>query len=159
MTIYDDGTLPGALGSKPFDGEGIPTRRTTVVEQGCCAVTCWIPTRPAGWAGAPQATRRAALASRRASVRQIFILPQGIHAAEIIASIPCGLYVTSLIGFGVNQIRGDYSRGAAGLWIENGALAYPVEEITIAGNLRQMLANIEMIGNDLDMRRRSPRPH
>ena len=77
---------------------------------------------------------------------------------EIIASVPYGLYVTSLIGFGVNQVTGDYSRGAVGLWIENGELAYPVEEITIAGNLRQMLANIEMIGNDLDMRRRVTAP-
>ena len=72
--------------------------------------------------------------------------------------MPCGLYVTSLIGFGVNQVTGDYSRGASGLWIENGELAYPVEEITIAGNLRQMLANIAMIGNDLDMRRRVTAP-
>ena len=63
--------------------------------------------------------------------------------------MPSGLYVTELIGFGVNLVTGDYSRGAAGLWIENGELAYPVEEITIAGNLRDMLAGVEMVGNDL----------
>jgi PmbA protein len=76
----------------------------------------------------------------------------------IIASVPQGLYVTQLMGFGVNQVTGDYSRGAAGLWIENGELAYPVEEITIAGNLRQMFMDIEMIGNDLDMRRKITAP-
>jgi len=63
-----------------------------------------------------------------------------------------GLYVTELIGFGVNGVTGDYSRGAVGQWIENGELAYPVEEITIAGNLLDMYAAIEMIGNDLDLR-------
>jgi PmbA protein len=63
-----------------------------------------------------------------------------------------GLYVTELIGFGVNGTTGDYSRGAAGLWIENGELAYPVEEITIAGNLLAMLRDITMVGNDLTLR-------
>jgi PmbA protein len=71
---------------------------------------------------------------------------------EIIASVDCGLYVTSLSGFGVNGVTGDYSRGAAGLWIEKGKLAYPVEEITIAGNLLAMLRDIEMVGSDLVFR-------
>jgi len=66
--------------------------------------------------------------------------------------VPRGLYVTELIGFGVNPVTGDYSRGAVGLWIENGELAYPVEEITIAGNLLAMFGNIEMVGNDLAFR-------
>ena len=62
------------------------------------------------------------------------------------------------IGFGVNMVTGDYSRGAAGIWIENGELAYPVEEVTIAGNLKEMFQNIEMIGNDLEMRGRIAAP-
>ena len=73
--------------------------------------------------------------------------------------MPSGLYVTELIGFGVNGVTGDYSRGAAGLWIENGELAYPVEEITIAGNLRDMLAGIEMVGNDLVLRNATSAAH
>jgi PmbA protein len=72
--------------------------------------------------------------------------------ADLIRSVKNGLYVTELIGFGVNGVTGDYSRGAAGLWIENGELAYPVEELTIAGNLREMLRDVEMVGNDLDFR-------
>ncbi|MGH9428202.1 MAG: metallopeptidase TldD-related protein, partial [Terriglobia bacterium] len=72
--------------------------------------------------------------------------------AEIIRSVQSGLYVTELSGFGVNPVTGDYSRGAVGLWIENGELAYPVEEITIAGNLLEMFQNIEVIGNDLELR-------
>jgi PmbA protein len=66
--------------------------------------------------------------------------------------------VTELIGFGINMVTGDYSRGAAGFWIENGELAYPVEEITIAGNLKRMLLGIEMIGNDLEFRGRIASP-
>jgi PmbA protein len=88
-----------------------------------------------------------------------FYLKPGSHTPEeLIASVPNGLYVTGLIGFGVNLVTGDYSRGASGLWIENGELTYPVEEITIAGNLRHMLADIEMIGNDLDMSRKIAAP-
>jgi len=75
-----------------------------------------------------------------------------------LASVKQGLYVTDLIGFGINMVTGDYSRGASGFWIENGELAYPVEEITIAGNLKQMYANIETIGTDLVFRGRIASP-
>ena len=74
------------------------------------------------------------------------------------ASVPSGLYVTELIGFGVNLVTGDYSRGAAGLWIEGGELAYPVEELTIAGNLRDILAGITMVGSDLVLRNATSAP-
>ena len=84
-----------------------------------------------------------------------FYLTPGTHSAdEIIRSVKQGFYVTELIGFGVNMVTGDYSRGATGLWIENGELSYPVEEVTIAGNLKEMLQNIEMVGADLEMRGR-----
>ena len=74
------------------------------------------------------------------------------------ASVRSGLYVTELLGFGVNLVTGDYSRGASGLWIENGELTHPVEEITIAGNLLDMFKNIEMLGNDLVFRSSSTAP-
>ncbi len=76
----------------------------------------------------------------------------GAPPEEIVRSVQSGLYVTELIGFGVNPVTGDYSRGAVGLWIDNGELAYPVEQVTIAGNLLQMCERIEVIGNDLDLR-------
>ena len=88
-----------------------------------------------------------------------FYLPAGIHSPEeIIASVDSGFYVTELIGFGVNLVTGDYSRGAVGQWIEKGELAYPVEEVTIAGNLKEILFNIEMVGSDLEMRGRIAAP-
>jgi len=71
---------------------------------------------------------------------------------QIIAEVRAGLYVTGLMGFGVNVVTGDYSRGATGLWIENGQLTHAVEEVTIAGNLAEMLRNVTAIGNDLEFR-------
>ncbi|HXW14271.1 MAG TPA: metallopeptidase TldD-related protein, partial [Terriglobia bacterium] len=82
-----------------------------------------------------------------------FYLEPGPHTAEEIRkSVKSGFYVTELIGFGVNIVTGDYSRGAAGMWIENGEFAYPVEEVTIAGNLAEMLNHVEMVGSDLEFR-------
>jgi PmbA protein len=78
-----------------------------------------------------------------------YIEPGNLTPEQIIRSISRGLYVTELIGFGVNIVSGNFSQGAAGLWIENGELAFPVEEITIAGNLKDMLTRIEAVGNDL----------
>ena len=159
FTVYDDGTLPAALGSKPFDGEGLPTRRTTVVEQGVLR-SYLLDTYTARKLGLRSTGNAARSAGEPPSVSptNFFLQPGPYTPEEIIASVPHGLYVTELIGFGVNAVTGDYSRGAAGLWIEHGELTHAVEEITIAGNLRQMLANIEMIGNDFDMRRKVTAP-
>lgn len=159
VTVHDDGTLPGAPGSKPFDGEGLPTRRTTVVENGILR-TYLLDTytgRKLGMRSTGNAARSAGEAPS-VSPTNFFMAPGAATPDEIIASVSNGLYVTGLIGFGVNPVTGDYSRGASGLWIEGGELTYAVEEITIAGNLRQMLADIEMIGNDLDRRRRVMAP-
>jgi PmbA protein len=87
-----------------------------------------------------------------------YLVPGTATPEEIIRSVKRGLYVTELIGFGINMVTGDYSRGAAGFWIENGELAYPVEEITIAGNLKRMLLDIDMIGSDLVFRGRIASP-
>lgn len=159
VTVYDDGTLPMALGSKPFDGEGLPTRRTTVVENGVLR-SYLLDTYSARKLGM-QSTGNAARGAGDppgVSPTNFYLKPGSYTPEEILASVPNGLYVTGLIGFGVNLVTGDYSRGASGLWIEKGELTYPVEEITIAGNLRHMLADIEMVGNDLDMSRRIAAP-
>jgi PmbA protein len=82
----------------------------------------------------------------------LYVEPGALTPEQIIKEIPAGLYVTSLMGFGVNVVTGDYSRGATGLWIENGQLTHAVEEVTIAGNLAEMLKNVTAIGNDLEFR-------
>lgn len=153
LDVFDDGLLANGLGSKPFDGEGLPTRRTPVIENGVLATYLCdtyaarkLGRRPTGNAA------RSVGDSPHASPTNFF-LPAGTTTPEaIIGSVRHGLYVTELMGFGVNATTGDYSRGASGLWIENGELAYPVSEITIAGNLLQMLRDIEVVGSDLAMR-------
>jgi PmbA protein len=82
----------------------------------------------------------------------LYVEPGTLTPKEILAGVPAGLYVTSLMGFGVNTVTGDYSRGATGLWIENGQLTHAVEEVTIAGNLADMLRNVTAIGNNLEFR-------
>ena len=159
VTIYDDGRLPSGLGSRPFDGEGLPTRKTTVVERG--VLTSYLldtySGRKLGLASTGNASRGVG-ESPSVGPTNFYLVPGTTGPSEIIRSVREGLFVTELIGFGVNMVTGDYSRGAAGFWIEHGELAYPVEEITIAGNLKQMFADIEMIGSDLEFRSRIASP-
>jgi PmbA protein len=153
LTIIDDGSLPRAVGSRPFDGEGLMTRKTLVIEHG--VLKNWLLN---SYTARKLKLRSTGNASRGLSgvpgvgIGNFYIAPGGVSPAEIIASVDNGFYVTEMIGFGFNAVTGDYSRGAAGVWIEQGRLAYPVEEVTIAGNLREMLRGIEMIGNDLNFR-------
>lgn len=151
--LEDDARIPSALGSKPFDGEGLPTRRTLVVEDG--VLTSYLldtyAARKLGMLSTGSASRSFA-DSPTAGTTNFFLKAGTVPPEEIVRSVRSGLYVTELSGFGVNPVTGDYSRGAVGLWIENGELAYPVEEITIAGNLLDMFKNIEVIGNDLELR-------
>ncbi len=153
VTVIDDGRLPGRLGSKPFDGEGLPTRRNVVLEAGVLASYLFDTYSARRLDG--RSTGNAARSVGSApfvSPTNFMMLPGETSPEEIIRSVRSGLYVTELIGHGVNATTGDYSRGAVGIWIENGELAFPVEEVTIAGNLLAMFQGIEMVGNDLDDR-------
>jgi PmbA protein len=149
----------GGFGTSPFDGEGLPTRRTVLVENGILKnyVMNTYTARKLGMASTGNASR--SLASNPGIGAGNFYLSPGTFSPEqIIGGVTSGLYVTETMGFGVNLVTGDYSQGAAGLWIENGELAYPVEEITIAGNLKDMYQNISAIGNDLVFRSASAAP-
>ncbi|HEX9880018.1 MAG TPA: TldD/PmbA family protein [Candidatus Binatia bacterium] len=159
VTIIDDGTIPAALGSKPFDGEGLATRKKGIVQRGVLK-SYLLDTYSGRKLGLPSTGNASRSVGQPPSVAPTnFYLAPGPHSPEaIIASVEQGFYVTELIGFGVNSVTGDYSRGAAGMWIEGGKLAYPVEEITIAGNLKEMFQNIEMVGNDLDIKYRVAAP-
>lgn len=159
VTVYDNGRMPGGLGSRPFDGEGLATRATTVVERGLLA-SYLLDTYSGRKLGLPSTGNASRGVGEGPSVgpTNFYLAPGSSDPSEIIQSVRSGLYVTELIGFGVNMVTGDYSRGAAGFWIENGELTYPVEEITIAGHLKQIFADIEMIGNDLEFRGRIASP-
>jgi PmbA protein len=159
VTVYDDGRVVGGLGSRPFDGEGLPTRKTTVVERGVLKsyLLDTYSGRKLGLASTGNASRSVG-ENPSVGPTNFYLAPGTKTAQDIIRTVKQGLYVTDLIGFGVNMVTGDYSRGAAGFWIEGGELAYPVEEITIAGNLKDMFAGIEMIGSDLVFRGRIASP-
>jgi PmbA protein len=159
LTIIDDGQMRGAVGSRPFDSEGLATRRTVVVDNGVLK-TYLLNTytaRKLGLRSTANATR-ALTGAPTVGYGNFFIAPGVYQADEIVASVKKGFYVTDMIGFGFNAVTGDFSRGASGWWIEDGKLAFPVEEVTIAGNFRDMLRGIEMIGNDLRFRGRLAAP-
>jgi PmbA protein len=158
VTIVDDGTIPGALGSRPFDGEGLDTRRTVLVDRGVLA-SYLLDSYSGRKLGLPS-THHAARDGSGVSVSttNLYLAAGDRSPQEMIRSVKSGLYVTELIGFGVNGVTGDYSRGAVGLWIDNGELAYPVEEITVAGNLLEMFQAVEAVGNDLVLRDRTAAP-
>jgi len=153
LTLIDDGTIPGLFGSSPFDDEGVPSRRTVVIERGILQ-SYLLNTYTARKLGLKTTGNASRGLTGNASVGHgNFYLEKGsLTPEEIIRRAGTGLYVTELIGFGVNIVTGDYSRGAAGIWIEKGELAYPVSGITIAGNLKDMLTAVELIGSDLEFR-------
>jgi PmbA protein len=158
LTIIDDNAmlLPtevGGFGTSPFDGEGLPSLRTVVVENGVLRnyLLNTYTARKLGMKSTHNASRGLA-GTPGIGAGNLYLQPGTLSPEEIIAAIPAGLYVTSLMGFGVNLVTGDYSRGATGLWIDNGHLTHAVEEVTIAGKLPEMLRNVTAIGNDLVFR-------
>ena len=153
VTVIDDGTLPGGFGTTPFDGEGIPTRRTVVIENGI--LKSYLLNTYTAKKHKLETTGNASrgLAGTPGIGPGNYFLERGKKSPkEIIGEIKNGLYITEFLGHGANLVTGDYSRGASGMWIVNGELAYPVEEITVAGNLKDMFRNISEIGSDLEFR-------
>ncbi len=153
ITVIDDGTMRGGFGSSPFDAEGVPTRRTVVIEDGVLKsyLLNSYTGRKLGMSTTGNAARGLA-GTPGIGAGNFFLQPGETPPAKLLADVPDGLYVTELLGFGVNLVTGDYSRGASGMWISGGELAFPVEEITIAGNLKEMLCNISGIASDLEFR-------
>lgn len=152
VTVIDDGTVPGLFGTQPFDDEGIPTRRTLVIERGVLKnyLLNTYSARKLGMKTTGNASR--GITGNAGVGHGNFYLEAGTRTAEeLIRSVKNGFYVTELIGSGVNVSTGDYSRGAAGLWIRDGELAFAVSEVTIASTLQQMLMDVE-VGSDLEFR-------
>jgi PmbA protein len=153
VTIVDDGTMVGGFGSSPFDAEGVPTRRTVVIDKGVLNsyLLNTYTAKKLRLATTGNASR--GLAGTPGIGAGNFFLEKGARSQkEILGDIKEGLYVTEFLGFGVNLVTGDFSRGASGVWIQNGELTFPVEEVTVAGNLRDMLNSIAEIGSDLEFR-------
>ena len=146
LNVTDDGLLPGMLGSRPFDAEGVPCTKTSVIENGILK----------NYLCNTYAARKLKLKSTGNSTgtgvnpNNFYLKAGETPPDKIISSLEKGLILIRTLGHGLNPVTGDISRGAFGLWVEKGEIAYPVSEITISGNLGEILNNIEMIGNDLD---------
>jgi PmbA protein len=159
VTVVDEGRRPRGLGSRPFDGEGLPTRRNVPLEEGVLRhyLCDTYAARKIG-ARSTGSARRGVAGGPAVGAGNLSFAPGKTPAAEIVAGVERGLYVTDLIGFGVDLVSGDYSQGAAGQWIEKGRLVHPVHEVTIAGNLNQMLRDVDAVGTDLEFRGSSASP-
>lgn len=140
VQLIEDPALPLGMGSTPFDNEGVATRRRHVIRDGVVE----------GYFLGSYSARKLGLATtgNAGGAHNLMVSDTGQDFAGLLREMGSGLLVTDTLGHGVNPVTGDYSRGAAGFWVENGALAYPVEEITIAGNLKDMYRDIRAIGAD-----------
>jgi PmbA protein len=159
VTIIDDPLRPRAPGSRPFDGEGLRSRRNVVVEKGM------LKTFLCDSYSARKLSRASTASASRGSGGGVgpstsnFILePTSTPAEEIVKGTKRGLYVTEMMGFGFNPVTGDFSRGASGFWIDGGELAYPVSEVTISLNIDDLWQRIDAVGNDLDLRTSTASP-
>jgi PmbA protein len=153
VSLVDDGIMVEGIATSPFDGEGVPTARNVVIDQGVCKKFIYntYSARRAGVTSTGNASRGYDSPPGVGS-HNLYLKPGESSPEEIIASVKNGLYVMSTGAFGFNGNTGDYSYEAAGLWIKDGALASPVHELTIASNSLDMLAAVEMVGNDLRYR-------
>jgi PmbA protein len=144
INIGEHPHMKKALGSAPFDNDGVATRERAIVSDGILQdyVLSGYSARRLGM----QTTGNAG------GVHNLVVEPGKDNLGQLLKNMDTGLLITDMIGFGVNQVTGDYSRGASGFWVENGELAYPVEEITVAGNLKDMYQQIVSVGNDVDPR-------
>lgn len=153
ITIIDDATMADGLASRPFDAEAVKTSNRTVVEKGvlkeylCDAYAAKrLNLKPTGNAG------RGYQSTPGVGSSNLFIKNGDKSPADIIKSVKNGLYLTDMFGSGMNSVTGDFSQGASGFWIENGEITYPVQEITIAGNVTKVLSNVQAVGNDLSFK-------
>ncbi len=146
VTVVDDGLIPGELGSHPFDSDGLPSRRTVVVERGVLK----------NYLCNYYAARKLRLNStgnadgNGVGPNNFYLEPGTVSPKDIVAGTKKGLILIRTLGHGLNSVTGDISRGAFGLWVEDGEIAYPVSEVTISGNLGRILEGIEAVGTDLE---------
>ncbi len=159
VTVVDDPLLPRAPGSRPYDGEGLASRKNVVVEKGvlrsflCDSYSGRKLSRPSTGNAA-----RGGSAGVSCSTTNFILQPGTDSNTDIVKGTKRGLYVTEMMGFGFNAVTGDFSRGASGFWIENGELAYPVSEVTISLNVDELWKRIDAVGSDLDLRTATASP-
>ena len=159
ISVVDDPFIPRAPGSRPFDGEGLASRKNVVVEKGILKTYLCdsYSARKLGRESTASASRGGGAGVGPSTSN--FVLQPGADSNEaIIKGTARGLYVTEMMGFGFNAVTGDFSRGAAGFWIEKGELAFPVSELTISLNIDDLWKSIDAVGSDLDLRTATAAP-
>lgn len=144
LSIEEQPHLPGALGSAAFDSEGVATKPRILVHDGVLQ----------GYVLSSYSARKLGMKTtgNAGGIHNLVVHPGALTYPQLLQDMDCGLVVSHLMGQGVNPVTGDYSRGAAGFWVEHGEVAYPVEEITIAGNLKEIFKCIRAVGQDVDVR-------
>lgn len=151
ITIVDDPLIAGGPGSRPFDGDGLPSRRNVIVSDGKLEMYL-LDTYGARKLGSKSTGSAAGMTGTGAGTSNFVLQAGKTPAADIVKQTKRGLYVTQMMGFGFNAVTGDFSRGASGYWIEDGELAFPVSEVTISLNFDKLLKTIDLLGDDLDMK-------
>ena len=158
VQVFDDPHRPRGLRSKPFDGEGLANEKRLIIENGC--IRSWFldlaTADQLSLISTGHATRSTGGAPNP-SPSNLFLAAGKVSPANLLDDIKTGLYVTELRGMSVNIVTGDYSRGAGGFWIENGEIAYPVSDVTVAGNLKDMFSAL-IPANDLEFKRGTDAP-
>jgi PmbA protein len=160
LTVIDDGTLAKGMGSAPFDGEGVPTRRRIVLDRGVLQGFMYNTTvaSRAGVESTGNASRGGFSSLPGIGPHAFYVQAGETDPEEIVRSTSNGLYLKGVTGYGINPVSGDFSGGAQGFWIENGRLTFPVRGITIAATADEMLNGIDMLGTDLDLNRTTTAP-
>lgn len=152
VTLVDDARLIGGAGSAPFDGDGLSTRRNVIVDRGILQMFLYdtVTARKVGNGAQSTANaRRSTMGAGGIGTFNLYLEAGELSPEDIISALPTGFYVTDMMGGGANTVTGDFSIGASGVWIEGGKLAFPVEEVTIAGTMESILKGVERVGNDL----------
>ncbi len=152
VTLVDDARLIGGAGSAPFDGDGLSTRRNVIVDRGILQMFLYdtVTARKVGNVAQSTANaRRSTMGAGGIGTFNLYLEAGELSPEDIISALPTGFYVTDMMGGGANTVTGDFSIGASGVWIEGGKLAFPVEEVTIAGTMESILKGVERVGNDL----------
>ena len=159
VTVIDDPLIPRAPGSRPYDGEGLASRKNLVVENGILRTFLCdsYSARKLGRESTASAGRGGG-ASVACSTSNFILQPGKDSPSAILKGTTRGLYVTDMMGFGFNAVTGDFSRGASGFWIENGELTYPVSEVTISLNVDELWKRVDALGTDLDLRTSTAAP-
>ncbi len=155
VTLIDDGTRPKGMGSKPFDGEGVPTQKRIIVDKGVLKGFMYntIVAKRAGVKSTGNASRGGFTSLPGIGAHNFFMAAGKNSPDEIVKATKVGLLLKGVTGYGINSVNGNFSGGASGFWVENGKITFPVKGLTVAGNAFEMLNGIDMVGNDLDLNR------